>query len=590
MIDFIYISKFKDLLSPEHFAKHGAAVNFLSKEDQILAVTEKEDLGYGKYISKNKDFVLIYGDLIPRLNSDKKGDPDLFSISADELVKDYKGNYVILRSINNDITLWSNPLITKPVFYHIGSDNTIYISSNLTWIHKNIEKQKIHAASVIAIQAFDLIPGNRTLFEDVYILKGGEEIKFNSGKINSRTYFDFSGFLKQKVMGEQESFDHLTSILRENMKRFLGSVKYTSSALTGGFDGRLNFSTMLPEDRKKVLFYSYGREGSMQLSIPAEISEKLKVDYKGIPLDDEYEKDFAENSVEALKLSDGFAPFMRANYLYSHKIISKITNFLITGIFGSEVMRPWHDLGGIQMSDKVREIFMSDDRKKAFDDVFDRMENEGYILKEHYLEARKELFKYLDDNYFQKHRDLPKPETLFLLFFTEGITKFFTQEIRVEKYYMTHFLPFIDLDFAEAILRSPFLGLRNGFYENSAIKRRKGQRFYAMVMNKFCPEISKIRTDRGYAPRSLITTIGWLDIIKGFIVYKKIKKYFTPDDTFNAAKWQFLFYKDREADVTEADSIFGDNIKTKWNEEAYLKDRYRFSRLVSIKYWYNKLI
>ncbi len=590
MIDFIFINSTKELFNPKYFSDHGAKVTSLAKGKYTLSVTEKDNLGYGKFYNKGEDFVFVYGDLIPRLNSNLKEPEDLCTISPDKLVKDFKGNYVILRSIAGKITLWSNPLITKPVFYHIAKDNTIYISSSLTWLHRNSGEHKVHPTSVIAIQSFDLIPGNRTLFNDIFILQGGEEIIIENDKLSSRKYFDFSSFLKKDVMSESESFDLLSDILKKNMKIFLNSVDETSSALTGGFDGRLNFSTMEEEDRKKVLFYSYGRNGSMQLSIPAEISRKLKVKYKGIPLDDEYEKDFAVNSVEALKLSDGFAPFMRANYLYSHKIISKITTYLITGIFGSEVMRPWHDLGGIQMSDKVREIFMSEDHKKGFDAVFDRMENEGYILKEHYPEARKELFEYLNKEYFEKYSDLPKPEQLFLLFFTEGITKFFTQEIRVEKYYMTHFLPFIDLDFAEAILQSPFLGLRNGFYENSAIKRRRGQRFYAMLMNRFCPEIAKIKTDRGYAPRSLITTIGWLDIIKGFIVYKKIKKYFTPDDTFNAAKWQFLFYKDREKDVIDSDEIFGENIKNKWDEEAYLKDRYRFSRLVSIKYWYNNLL
>ncbi|CAN5397315.1 hypothetical protein BH10BAC5_BH10BAC5_11550 [soil metagenome] len=590
MIDFIYINKKLSLKDPHHFSEHGLNSTSLSKGSYTLSVTEKNNLGYGRLFTQNDDFVLVYGDLLPRLNSVTDNPGDLFVIKPEELIDKFKGNYVILRSIGGRINLWSNPLITKPVFYHVAENSTIYISSNLSWLHKNSGSHKIHPSSVIAIQAFDLIPGNRTLFDDIYILQGGEEITFVNGTPVSRKYYEISQLLRNKVMEESRSFDILSVILKENMKRFLHSVDKTSSALTGGFDGRLNFSTMTEAERKKVLFYSYGRKGSMQLSIPAEISRKLKVNYKGIPLDEDYEKDFAENSVEALKLSDGFAPFMRANYLYSHKIISKITTYLITGIFGSEVMRPWHDLGGIQMSDKVREIFMSDDRKKAFDDVFDRMENEGYILKEHYPEARKELFDYLNNKYFIPFADLLPQEQLYALFFTEGITKFFTQEIRVEKYYMTHFLPFIDLDFAEALLQSPFLGLRNGFYENSAIKRRRGQRFYAMLMNRFCPEIAKIKTDRGYAPRSLITTIGWLDIIKGFIVNKKIKKYFTPDDTFNAAKWQFLFYKGREKDVLEKDEIFGDNIKLKWESEAYLKDRYRFSRLVSIKYWYSKLI
>ena len=45
---------------------------------------------------------------------------------------------------------------------------------------------------------------------------------------------------------------------------------------------------------------------------------------------------------EALLISDGFAPFMRCNYLYAHRSLSPYAKSCITGMYGSEFIKPMH--------------------------------------------------------------------------------------------------------------------------------------------------------------------------------------------------------------------------------------------------------
>ena len=76
-----------------------------------------------------------------------------------------------------------------------------------------------------------------------------------------------------------------------------------------------------------------------------------------------------------------------------------------------------------------------------------------------------------------------------------GMRKFFMEILRIDRFFVDHKLPFLDQDFIEALLASEYAGVYNNIFNESLLKRRKGQMFYVDALARLNPALNHIRNN-----------------------------------------------------------------------------------------------
>ncbi|MEO0129341.1 MAG: hypothetical protein ABIL02_03800 [candidate division WOR-3 bacterium] len=134
-----------------------------------------------------------------------------------------------------------------------------------------------------------------------------------------------------------------SELFKKTVKQYTISPPKKCLSLTGGFDCRAIFS-VLEEDTQDFICYSFGIPGSLNISIPEKICRENNINYLPIYLDEDYEKVFDDYALQAIYYSDCLSTFERANYPYAFKKLSEFSPVVITGIFGSELMRTFQNV------------------------------------------------------------------------------------------------------------------------------------------------------------------------------------------------------------------------------------------------------
>jgi hypothetical protein len=357
-------------------------------------------------------------------------------------------------------------------------------------------------------------------------------------------------------------------------------------ALTGGFDGRANLA-LLDKNPDDFLCYSYGMPGSQQVEIPAEIARRLKINYKPILLDGKYEMEHDECTLEAIEYSNGTAPILRSNYPFAYKNLNSYAKTIMTGLFGSEIMRPLHNMG-IMMNDYSEDLFLSDSPKDKLKEIISDVTKRNYLNLKIINDSSEEIIEEVYREYFEKYKNYDKILRFFFFIIKEGVRKYFSQEIQIERVYVTTRFPFFDDDFVQLMFRTPFAGMYNGFLGKSKTKRRKGQLLYAYIYKRFKPELGKIRLDRGYKPDDLLKPFPFnffslYSGVKKTAAYKKEKG----NDTFNSEKWTQNIILDSIYNIKDKTGIFSTGLKENFENKNYLKDLLKYSHIISLLKYFN---
>jgi hypothetical protein len=380
----------------------------------------------------------------------------------------------------------------------------------------------------------------------------------------------------------------LSSQLHENTNLYCSDTDKLLVALTGGFDGRANLA-LLDKKPEDFLCYSYGMQGSRQIEIPKLITKELKINYNPVLLDAKYEAEHDECTLEAIEYSNGNAPIIRSNYPYAYKILSSYSRTIMTGLFGSEVMRPLHNLG-IMMNDYSEKLFLSDDPKNTLREIIKDVKSKNYIDEKIIDDNTEAIVEKIYEEYFEKYKNYNKILRFFFFIIQEGVRKYFSQEIQIERMFVTTRFPFFDDDFVQLMFKTPFAGMYNGFLGKSKIKRRKGQLLYAYIYRRFKPGLGKVELDRGYKPEDLLRPFpfNYLYILKGvrkISVYKKIKG----NDTFDSVKWTKGFITNTLENQKDKSGKFACGLKESFYSGAYTGDLLKYSHMISVYKYINSI-
>ncbi len=462
----------------------------------------------------------------------------LYKTHGQGVTRFIKGSFVLVIIDDSvpDCILISDRLNVLPLYYSIDSRRLLVSSSLRLLLRAGQIEKNVDRVALAEQLVFDFILGERTIVKGVRRVNPGSVYRFGPGGAEVNSYWDVGSLYNETLLKRGESLDLLAEQLFANVQLYTSDTRKLLVSLTGGFDGRTNLA-MLRKPKRDYLCYSYGMPGSRQISVPEDISRNLDVPYKPVLCNGEFEGSYVESAAKVVEFSNATAPYTQAVMPYAYSKLSQYSDVILTGLFGSEVLRPLHNLG-IIINDWSQRIFLSDDPRSEINLILRELASLGYVdaglLNGTLGEAVEEIY----DLAVKPFEPFDKITRFFMFTLREGIRKYFSQEIQSERVYVTNRFPYFDDDFVELIYKTTYAGMYNGFLGKSKFKRRKGQLLYARIMKKYFRELLAVRLDRGYKPADLISPFPFNYLAIGAAVYKT-KKYYSAvgNDTFDTPKW-----------------------------------------------------
>lgn len=515
---------------------------------------------------------------------------DLFVNAEDSYVYCLKGSYVLVvrDDKKNQVTVCTDRLNVLPMYYAFAHGKLI-ISSNTAMILKAswVNRQVDHLAMIMQ-NLFDYMLGEHYFIKGIRRFENARTYSFGRHGLKTKAYWDVSELFHETLLQKKESLDLLSSQLEENVNLYASDAEKVLVSLTGGFDGRANLA-MLKRPANEFKCYSYGMAGSSQISVPREISERTGIQYESLILADEFLNQYPGNTLKAIYFSNGTAPVGFANIPYAYGTLNKYSDTIITGLFGSEILRPLHN-NGIQVNDQSFSILLNQDCRKGIEKAFGNVGAVPFFENHYLLNSKNELEAYFRANYFEKYDNYDRITRFFFFIIQEGIRKYFSQETSIERVYVTTRFPYFDTDLVDLIYQTPWAGMYNGFLGESKFKRRKGQLLYAHIIKKSRPELGALPLDRGYTPDDLLRPfpLNYLKIGAGVWKAKKHMQKAGGNDTFKTETWAMQTLKMiSEFKSGFASDVFKDRLHGLFESQEYKNSFLTYRHMASIQAFFN---
>ena len=539
------------------------------------------------FVFTNTQFQSLIGSKPHKLNA--KNLLELYQNYSMELPKYLKGSFVVViyDKKNNNCALISDQLNVLPVYHAFKNGMFLFSSAIKPLLVSGLVQAIVDPVALAEVALFDYTLGSRTLYEDINVLDQGTILTVQEKGASTTRYFAIDRLFNRERLDANESFGPLSTLMQDNLELHVSDHTRFLLSLTGGFDGRANLA-MIKRPIADFLCYSYGMPGSRQIDIPQAIKRRLCINYHPILLNDEFEQQYEDCATRALFYSDGTAPILRANYTYAFRQLREFSDLAITGLFGSEVLRPARNLG-IQVNKNSEKYFLSRDQDCALREIFQHEQERGYLQSDVFIESYGVIRDYLYQNYLAGNENFDPIVRFYMFYLGEGVRRYFMQEIRIERIFVTTRFPYWDYDLVDFLFRTPFAGLYNGAFRQSPIGRRRAQSLYARLIRKYRPVLGDVVTDRGYKPNDLLAPFFYLKVLPGYI-RAKYKTRYVKNDTFDSEKWTDIIFSQHHNLMKKETDLFSGSMYTKYRQRDNISDNYYFSRMFSLKYWFENYI
>lgn len=462
--------------------------------------------------------IQFWGD--PIFPSDFK--KNISTIKTQKLINSVKGHYYyLIQKANGQLIMGSSLFSVLPIYY-FEKEKRIMVASKLNLISDQLEEKTLNKRFILENVLFNYPLFNQTKYEEIKLVPANHALLIEDNKIDFIQHDSIDQLFVSQPLPWKKSLNHITKTFIDVAQKYLPDEKFALS-LTGGFDGRTLTAIGL-HFNKDFFVYTFGNESSGDVIVAKNISNKRNLKHKVFNLNNQYVKNSSlKSGIEFIKGSNYTASFSRAHYNYSSKEISQEVKYIVTGNFGSEIFRAAHVAGPL-IGNNLYNLFKSNSLSEGIEQLQNAPEW-NWLNKEEFQKAWTDLKQDLSilpcfNNDF-KH--LTKNQQFYKFFFEEIIRKYFGAEMVNQFNYLHNRTPFLDIDFLSEIFKTNLAGAYSDFFTHNPVKRFKGQVTYAKIINKTCPELGRIQTDKGYAPSDLLSISGKFKIVKNFL-HKRFRK------------------------------------------------------------------
>lgn len=428
----------------------------------------------------------------------------------------------------DEITFGTSPFSIVPVHYCMRGPDLI-LSDNVFTIAGYTGLRNASARFIIESLLFNYPLYNCTLVEGISLLGSGSALVAGRGGLKIVRHTAPEEWFSPDPEPWRESVPAMTDIFLREVARYLPGEHYLT-ALTGGFDSRTLAAAGLYHGRT-FTGYCFGSAPEGDLGMAAEISSRAGIPFVPVLLDAEYVRNHSlEAGKEFVINSSGTGTFSRAHYIYAATMLGSNARYIVTGNFGSEVLRTVHS-PGVMVSPLLYRLFMADEPRQTL-----------AFLKESPL--LRFIPTYVVDNELQKieedvsalpcfnirYRGLSRNMQLYLYILEETFRKYFGSEIAGQWSRVINRTPFLDRNFLRELFSTGLAGIHSGFMENHPGRRYKGQILYASIITRAAPQLGKFVTDKGYRPDDLLTLTGKARIMAGWLRKRTFPGMHSPAD------------------------------------------------------------
>ncbi len=500
----------------------------------------------------------------------------------DEYINFIKGNFTIV-DIHPSLLraeMINSRFGISPIYYALH-DHTLYISTSLKVLHK-MSFNAVDGISLIEREVFNYPLAARTLLKDVSQLQPAEIVRFQEGKIEKRTYWQHDSLYQRRLLTEKDAIQTGSGLFKRTVAQQSGDKINICASLTGGFDGRTILS-VLRTPKENLLLYSFGIPGSVNITIPQQIARELELHYEPIILDGTYEDEYPARAIESVIQSDCHRTIEGANYPYTFNILSQFSDVVLTGIFGSELMRTFQN-AGLMISDDFVEINRSQNSGSVWSSIQKRLVKKSYLKKEIIENNFDAVRDHFTTSVWEAIRHEPENKRFYLFLMREGLRKYFGGEVHAERIYATNRFPYLDDDFVRFIFQSPFAGVYSTALHPTPDQRFRSQFFYAKVMEKYNPRLLKYQTDHGF-PASYVLSFFPLMRIAIPYLYNRRKRRKTRYREFKPVEWAELLFQSTGAEGCFESLYTNETLISDYSRSGWKDNFNAFVRACSFNIW-----
>lgn len=515
-------------------------VSFILKVNKNIPVTSADDL----FMEKPDGLMMIRDE---NLELTLWGDPitgknfrELFLAmrTAEYLLENVSGHFyfLLIEQQGQQITVGNSLFSLLPLYYHERHDS-IFFSDNAIRLGRYCGLTKLSIRFVTELVLFNYPLSGQSVVEGIQLLESSSCCRVEKGRITTvRHFYPESLFVRNPLPWKQAAKEVAESFLA-TVEKYLPEEPYFTS-LTGGFDGRTLAAAGLFHNRKFNAL-CFGTETSADLHFARIAARDAGISLEEIMLDDSFINGHSlELGREFIFNSSGTGTFERAHYLFAASRNAARGGFLVTGNFGSEILRAAH-VTGEMISRNLFHLFNADNADTAFRMIQASSEFSALNHKtvSHAWEEIKSDLHNLP-SFASGYTELTRNQRFYIFVFDEIFRKYFGAEIINQFGYVKNRTPFLDLSFLKVLFRTGLAGAYSEFYENNPLRRYKGQVLYGEIIRHAFPALGRTLTGKGYRPDDLLSAAGKVRIVNSFIRKKLIRPADDADPNGVSRAWE----------------------------------------------------
>ena len=232
----------------------------ITNEDGSVIVVYNGEI-YNYEILRN--FLIAKGHLF-KTQSDTEVIVHAYEEYGEEFLVKLRGMFSIALWDNNTKTLIlaRDRLGIKPLYFSTSS-NYIIFSSEIKAILKDPDFHDIdvNTQAIDSFLRFYFIPGQETIFKNIFRLQPGRFIKVHNGNVQQKQYWDLTYGTKYYNYSFEDLKNLLDELLRQTMRGHMLSDVPVGFLLSGGVDSTALLSYAIHETNKKVSSFTIGFGG-----------------------------------------------------------------------------------------------------------------------------------------------------------------------------------------------------------------------------------------------------------------------------------------------------------------------------------------
>lgn len=468
----------------------------------------------GEIFPRNGSFALAARDAGKRTGSDAVFEHviTLYERLGRDFLRELGGwyNIVIYDPVGLSLFVGNDPYAFNP-FYYQDLGHTVAFSSQLAVFAALLGAPlQVDDLAVLESAFLNYSLGDMTNLKGIRRLPPASGWLIEGREIRKRSYFDVRSLLDKAPLDRQESLERASSRFRDTVRRLSSDGGTIGLTLTAGFDSRTILSVLDTQD-VEVRAFTFGQRGCTESEIARQVAIRAGVSYQLVELGKGFTDRFEAYARRTAALTGGTVTMQRAHYLYAFEQQAQVADVVLTGVGGSELLRPVHNTGAIY-NPRLVDILNSDEPEREIEHSLDTFEEASPFDRDFIRTHRPALNHSLKQNLVDRFVGLSRNARFLLLNLQEVFPKYFGAEVKLENSVCHVRPPFMDSDFIDLIVRTPFSALHNSPFVDSPVVRRNAQLFHSYTIERYRPELGTITTDRGFPPRLNNFHLGYMVI------------------------------------------------------------------------------